>query len=242
MNNAVIPKPIPEDSPELTVDQLKAVMPARQKGNITQNLVDELNQIMVEPEYREYYRNNFLGYMDILQDPNVRMVDYVKAVKYCSYRLMGYTNQESWCRTFPERHQRLLADGKPETYLRSLVSIYNKGKTVQRIMEQAQIPTWLLNADLFQKALNQQAVLMQTAKSEKVRSEAADSILRHLKRPEEAKLKLDVTVEQDDSVKRLSEAMAGLVEAQRDAILSGDKSVLDIAEGNIIDVTPEDAK
>ena len=97
--------PVPEDSPALTLEQLKAVMPVRQKQNITQDLVDSLNQMMVEPEYREHFRDNLLSYADVLQDPNTTMKGYIRAVKYVSYKLMGYTNQEAWVKTFPERYQ-----------------------------------------------------------------------------------------------------------------------------------------
>lgn len=238
--NAMV-EAVPEDSPALSIDQLKAVMPARQKQNITQGLVDELNHLMIEPEYREYFRENIISYADILQDPNTTMQNYIRAVKYCSYKLMGFTNQESWIKTFPERYQRLCDEEKPDAYLRSLVSAYNKGQLVNRILEQAMVPTWIVNADNYQKAINTQVALMTSAKSEKVRSEAADSLLRHLKRPEEARLKLDVAVKQDDSIKRLTDAMAGLVDAQAESIRRGDVSVKEIAEANIIDVTPEDS-
>ena len=231
--------PVPEDSPALSLEQLKSVMPSRQKQNITQKLVDEINHLMIEPEYREYFRNNIISYADVLQDPNTTIRGYVKAVKYVSYKLMGFTNQESYIKTFPERYQRLCDEDKDPSYLRSLVSAYNKGELVNRILEQSLVPTWVLNADLFQKALNQQAVLMTSAKSEKVRSEAADSLLRHLKRPEAAKLELDVTMKQDESVKQLTEAMAKLVDAQRESIARGERSAQEIAESSIIDITPE---
>lgn len=232
---AVAPLPVPEDTPELTVEQLKAVMPARQKQNVTQGLVDEINQLMVEPEYREEFRNNLVSYADILQDPNTTIKGYIRAVKYVSYKLMGYTNQEAWIKTFPERHARLIKENKPESYLRSLVCAYNKGQIVNKILEQSLVPTWVLNADMFQKALNTQAVLMTSAKSEKVRSEAADSLLRHLKRPEAAKLELDMTVKQDETVIQLSKAMTELAEKQKEAIASGLLSAKEVAEMTIIE-------
>lgn len=231
--------PVPEDTPALSLEQLKAVMPARQKQNITQGLVDGLNQMMIEPEYREHFRDNLLSYADVLQDPTTTLKGYIRAVKYVSYKVMGFTNQEAWIKTFPERYQRLCDEDKPEAYLRSLVCAYNKGQIVNRILEQTMVPTWVLNADLFQKALNTQAVLMTSAKSEKVRSEAANSILNHLKRPEAAKLELDMTIKQDDSITKLSEAMGKLVDAQADAIRRGEKTVIEVAEGNIIDMEKE---
>jgi hypothetical protein len=231
--------PVPEDTPALSLEQLKAVMPARQKQNITQSLVDGLNQMMIEPEYREHFRDNLLSYADVLQDPTTTLKGYIRAVKYVSYKVMGFTNQEAWIKTFPERYQRLCDEDKPEAYLRSLVCAYNKGQIVNRILEQTMVPTWVLNADLFQKALNTQAVLMTSAKSEKVRTDAANSILNHLKRPEAAKLELDMTIKQDDSITKLSEAMGKLVDAQANAIRRGEKTVIEVAEGNIIEMEKE---
>lgn len=233
--STAITKPVPETTPALSLDQLKAVMPTRQKQNVTQGLVDTLNQLMEEPEYREHFRENILSYADVLQDPNTTMEGYIRAVKYVSYKLMGYTNQESWIKTFPERYKRLCDEQKPEAYLRSLVCAYNKGQVVNKILEQTLVPTWVLNADLFQKALNTQAVLMNSAKSEKVRAEAANSLLSHLKRPEAAKLELDVTMKQDESVAKLTKAMGELAEKQREAIASGLMSAQQVAEAMIIE-------
>jgi hypothetical protein len=235
MAATAITKPVPEVSPALSLDNLKAVMPTRQKQNVTQHLVDEINQLMVEPEYREYFRDNIISYADVLQDPNTTMEGYIRAVKYCSYKLMGATNQESWIKTFPERYQRLCDEDKPDAYLRSLVCAYNKGQLVNKILEQSLVPTWLFNSDLFQKALNTQAVLMNSAKSEKVRCEAANSLLSHLKRPEAAKLELDVTMKQDESVANLTKAMSDLADKQREAISSGLMNAKDIAEAMIIE-------
>lgn len=226
---------IPEETPELTLDQLKAVMPARQKQNITQGLVDSLNSCVAEPEYRENFRQNILGYADVLTDPNTTMEGYIHAIKYVGYTLMGYTNQESWMRTFPQRFQRLLDEEKPEAYIRSLVCAYNKGKLVNRIREQAMIPTWLLNQDKFQQAINVQAVLMTSASSEKVRTDAANSLLTHLRQPEATKVTLDVNVKQDDSIAQLRDAMIKLGTAQADAIRLGISNAKDIVESRIIE-------
>jgi len=220
---------------ELTLEQLKAVMPARQKQNITPALVDELNQLITEPEYREQFRENILGYVSALQDPNTSLPGYIRAVKYVGYKLMGHTNQESWLRTFPERYQRLVDKNADDKYIRSLVCAYNKGKLVNQILEQSLVPTWVLNQDKFQKAINTQATLMITAKSEKVRTDAANSLLTHLKQPETAKVRIDMNVKQDDSITELKEVMIGLAKVQKEAIESGVRNAKDIAESTIIE-------
>lgn len=223
----------------LTTDALKAVMPKRQKHNITDSLVDELNQLVSDPEERRAFRENLVSYASVLEDPNVKLPDYVHAVRYVSYQLMGMTNQQSWIKTFPERYQRLIDDGKitegDDAHLRATVSCYNKGKVVNQIREQTLIPTWVLNSDIHQKAINQLATLMVSSKSDKVRADAAASLLTHLKMPETVKMKLDVEVKEDDSIKQLRGAVTELVQAQREAIATGTTDAQRIAEAKLID-------
>jgi len=222
------------DNEVLTVDALKAVMPKRQKHNINQSLVDELNKLVIDPEAREAFRENIAGYTSILQDPNIKLNTYIQAVKYVSYKLLGYTNQESWMKTFPVRYQRLIDLGKSATFIRSTVACYNRNKVVNLILEQSMVPVYVLNQDLFQKALNTQLELMVGAKSEKVRTDAANSLLTHLKQPEVTKLKLDIEVRQDDSIRELRDATMELAKVQRLNIESGAMTADEVAKGKLI--------
>ena len=219
---------------DLTLDQLRSVMPKRQKSNITQKFVDDLNGVVKDPEIRDQFRQNFLGYTDVLHDPNSTLPGYVQAVKYVSYRLLGYPNNECWIKTFPDRYQKLLDRGVDGQYIHSVVGAYNKGQMVQTILGQTMIPTYVLNQDVYQQAINVQANLMLTAKNEKVRTDAANSLLSHLKQPEATKISLDVQVREDDSVKELRAAMLDLVSEQRRMISSGAMNAREVAEGNLI--------
>ena len=218
----------------LTVEALKGVMPKRQKHNINTALVNELNAICTEPEERDAFRENLLSYSNVLQDPNIRLPTYIEAVKYVSFKLMGMTNQDSWIKTFPERYKRLIKQNKGDGFIRATVACYNRGKVVNTILEQTLVPTYVLNQDLYQKALNVQAQLMFTADSEKVRTEAANSLLVHLKQPETTKLQLDIAVQEDDSIRELRAATMELVKTQREAIQAGMTDAKEVAESKII--------
>ena len=218
----------------LTVEALKGAMPKRQKHNINAALVSELNAICNEPEERDAFRENLLSYSNVLQDPNIRLPTYIEAVKYVSFKLMGMTNQDSWIKTFPERYKRLIRQNKGDGFIRATVACYNRGKVVNTILEQTLVPTYVLNQDLYQKALNVQAQLMFTADSEKVRTEAANSLLVHLKQPETTKLQLDIKVEEDDSIRELRAATLELVKTQRTAIEAGVTDAKEVAESKII--------
>ena len=227
-------KQVMSRSSTLTVDAVKAVMPKRQKHNITQSLVDELNQLVTEPEAREVFRENLLGYSSVLQDPNVRLPTYVDAVRYVSFQLMGDSNQTAWIKTFPDRYQRLRDMGKDDGFIRATVACYNRNKVVNKIREQSLIPAYIANYDMYQEALNEQRKLMLNAKSEKVRSDAAKCILEQLKLPETTKVSLDVNVKEDDSIRELRETTLELVKAQKLAIESGTMDAKRIAEAKII--------
>ena len=218
----------------LTVEALKGAMPKRQRHNINKSLVDELNQICKEPEERDAFRENLLSYTNVLQDPNIRLPTYIEAVKYVSFKLMGMTNQESWIKTFPERYKRLVRQKKDDGFIRATVACYNRNKVVNKILEQTLIPSYVLNQDLYQKALNTQAQLMVTATSELVRTQAANSLLVHLKQPETTKLQLDIAVQEDDSIRELREATLELVKTQKQAIEAGVTNAREVAESKII--------
>lgn len=226
---------VPEDTSKLTVETLKATMPKRMKGNITESLVNKLNKLVTDPDERVYFRENLLSYTHVLQDPNVKLEAYIHAVRYVSYKLMGMTNQEAWIKTFPDRYQRILNDGKSDAHLRATVSGYNKNKIVATVYEQALIPVHVLNADVFQKAVTTQAELMTNPNvSDKVRSDAANSLMTHLKPPEARKLELDVAVAEDDSLRELRRAVTDLAVAQKEAIEVGTEDARRIAESKLI--------
>jgi hypothetical protein len=232
--SAIEKDPFDRDGDQLTVGQLKRTMPKARQHNVTPELVDKLNRLIDDPNEREAFRENILSYTGVLNDPKITITAYVQAVRYVSYKLMGYSNYEAWIKTFPERYQKMLDKGQTAGYMHSIVAQYNKGLTVNKILEAALVPVWVLNQDLFQKALNVQAELMATAKSEKVRSDAANSLLTHLKQPEATKLSVDVHVKEDDSVRELREATMELVRQQKLAIESGMKNAKEVAESKLI--------
>ena len=81
---------------------------------------------------------------------------------------------------------------------------------------------------------DQQAELMVSANSEKVRSDAANSILTHLKPPETQKIELDIGIKKDSSIMALREATMGLVEEQRKALASGNVTAQEVAHSRVV--------
>lgn len=170
----------------MTVDLLAKALPSTLRSAATQNLVDILNTISVKPEEAEVMRETFLSYSQVLQEGKYKMEDYLNAVKYVSFKLMNHTNEGAYIRTFPQRYQALKAKGTSPKDIGSYVHAYSKNKLVTKLLEQALVPTYLLNQDVFQEAINIQASIMRDEDvSPKVRVDAANSLLTHLAKPKE---------------------------------------------------------
>ena len=132
---------------------------------------------------------------------------------------MGKSNLDSYKATFPERYQQMVADGRQPKDIASYVAAYNKGKLVNLVYERAMIPTWVLNQDMFQSALNTQYEIMNDVNvSDKVRVEAANSILTHLKKPEANKAELKIEIGMNDGMAALEKRLAEMAEVQQRTI------------------------
>ena len=218
----------------LTVDEFKMALPDKVKKSINQELIDQINLTLSEPEMYEAYRDNLLSYTKVMADGRFKVNEYVNAVKYVSHKLMGATNIEAYSKTFPDKITRFASQGVTSKDIASYVTAYNKSKLVNLIFEQTLIPSYVLNQDLYQRALNVQADLMVNAKSEKVRSDAANSLLTQLKMPETQKVELDVKVREDGSISQLRQATMELARAQRLAMEAGAMNAQQVAHSKVV--------
>jgi hypothetical protein len=224
----------------LTVDQLKMALPEKVKKSVNQELIDKINATLSEPEMYEAYRDNLISYTKVMADGRFKITEYVNAVKYISHKLMGCSNIEAYSKTFPDKIVRFNAQGVAPKDIASYVTAYNKSKLVNLIYEQTLIPSYILNQDLYQKALNVQAELMQFAKSEKVRTDAANSLLTQLKMPEKQKVELDINVKEDSSINALRKATMELVQQQKLSIGAGASNAKDVARSSLTLVDEKD--
>lgn len=220
-----------------SLDDVERALPPQLKGKMTPEIVNNLNLVIQDANFAEQVRNNLVSYTSVLSEGKFKLEDYMNAVIYVSFKLMGYTDRECYERTFPNRIAELVARNVSSKDIAAYVSAYNRGLLVNKIYEQTLIPTWVLNQDVYQKAINTQMEIMVNGKSETNRMKAADSILNHLKRPEASKVELSIGMKESDEVNDLKEAMRKLTETQRAMIAAG-TTTREIAHQRIIDVTP----
>ena len=221
----------------LTKEDVRKALPLHLKSAATEDLVEALNTLPLDYEYAQGIRDNFISYTTVLKDGKYKIEDYANAVSYVTFRMMGFNNQESYARTFPQRYAEHVAKNRSSKEISSFVAAYNKGKLVNAIMEQAMIPVWLINQDVMQKAINKQVELMDGAKSEMVQHLAAKALIETLKKPESKEVNLNIGAIEDKGVEELRALMVSLAEKQQQAISSG-VSTRDIAHQKLIDVTP----
>ena len=218
----------------LTLETFRTALPDKVKKTINQELMDSINKTLSDPDMFETYRENLLSYASVMADGRFKMESYVSAVKYVSHKLMGASNIAAYIKTFPDKYQDFINRGIETKDIASYVTAYNKSKLVNLIMEQTLIPSYVLNQDLYQKALNVQAELMLSAKSEKVRSDAANSLLTQLKMPEVNKVQLDVNVKEDGSIAALRESTLELVRQQKLMVQAGAMNAQEVAHSKLV--------
>ena len=229
-------------SNELTKEQFQKVLPKDVRGRISDEIILSINKLLEEPELRDSFRDNLLSYASVMGDGRYKIQGYIDACRYVSYKLLGSSNMEAYAKTFPDRYQRLLDENTDNSAISAYSSAYAKTQLVNKIFEQTLVPTHVLNADIFQKAINTQAYLMLNANSEKVRTDAANSLLNHLKKPESSKIQLDISYKEDKTLDDLRATTQALVEQQRRLL---EEKVIDakyVAESVIIPREIEDAE
>ncbi len=227
----------------MTIDLLEKGLPSTLRSAATQNLVDTLNAISTSQEVGDIMRENFISYSSVLTEGKYKMEDYLNAVKYVSFKLMNHTNEGAYIRAFPARYQALKAKGVSPKDIGSYVHAYSKNKLVTKILEQALVPTHLLNQDLFQEALNTAASIMRDEDvSPKVRVEAASTLLTHLAKPKEtgAVAQINLDLRDTSGVSEMRKMLAEMAEQQQKLIMQGVTAKELAAQKLVLDVESKD--
>ena len=226
-----------QNKESVDLQTLRDALPAKLKNSVSQEMLDRVIQ-STEPELCNQLKENFIGYTSVLLDGKFKAEDYLYAIKYVTYKLLGYTNKDSYIKTFPDRYTKLKAQGLKDDEISGYIAGYNKNKLVNLILEQTLVPTWVLNQDIYQEAINTQARLMRTAKSERVQAMAADSILTHLSKPESVPT-INIGVN-NDQLTDLQNTLTQLAETQLKMIQNG-KTAKEVIEAPIIEIEPGEA-
>ncbi|AZU99662.1 hypothetical protein SBP1_gp070 [Vibrio virus vB_VspP_SBP1] len=228
---------------ELSVEMLQSIAPKSVQKLIDQQYVDDVNALINDPDTASFVRDTLISSSDVIKQGRYTFEQYINACKYATFKSMGETNISSFIKTFPDKYQDWLAQGKSDKEISRYVSAFANSKCVEEVIKKVSISFYVQNMDIRQKALNVQAEIMMTATSEKVRSDAANSVLTHTKPPEEenAKLQVDINVNENSShVGELRETMRKMAELQQQIIAGGGMTAQQVAHTPIIEGEIED--
>ena len=223
----------------LALESVRKLVPKNQRTLITQEFLDKLKASVSDSLVAEQFKENFVTYLNVLSKGKYKMEDYINAVKYVSFKLLGYSNINAYIATFPERYERLKAEG--QTQIEAFVSMYNKNKLVMQIYEQTIVPSYVLNAPMHQQALNTlAAMIIDDDVRGMTKVKACEAILQYTKQPDIVKGELTIGIEQSDTINDLREITENLADTYRMMLEKKGMKLKDVAEANIIDITPED--
>ena len=222
-----------ETTDHLTKEMLTGAVPDKRfRRHITDDVVAIINS---EPdsELRRVFRDNALTYSSVLSTGKHSLAAYINAVKFVSLKLMGDKASTAYSKVFPDRFQNLINKGASASYIASFADNYSKTGLITKIMERTMVPTHILNAGVYQEAINVQAELMHTAKSELVRQKAAESLISNLAAPAAAKVEIDIGYSHD-IVEDLRATTKALAQQQLKMILNGQSSAKEVAHSEIL--------
>ncbi len=204
-----------------TYNELQDLVPKKQRNVVTEELVEKINTIAGNVEIGAEFRRNMISYNSVLSSGKFSIEEYMSANYFVTLLLLQHKDIDAYCTVFPDRYRRLLTKGLTRSQMSSYATNYKQTKLVVQILEQTMIPSNILNAPMYQEALNHSRYLMLNARSETVQQKAAETIMMQLKSPEAAKLEVDISLNHSDSVNDNEKFMIELAEKKLELMALG---------------------
>ena len=114
-----------QNKESVDLQTLRDALPAKLKNSVSQEMLDRVIQ-STEPELCNQLKENFIGYTSVLLDGKFKAEDYLYAIKYVTYKLLGYTNKDSYIKTFPDRYTKLKAQGLKDDEISGYIAGYKQ--------------------------------------------------------------------------------------------------------------------
>ena len=233
MGNEITPEVI-EVGDEDFIVKFKSMLPTGSR-KIDNSLISKIQELASDPDLADDYKSKMLSYTGILKDGRYKIDSYIDAIKFTSFKVSGLGIADSYKLTFPDKVARWVSEGRDNKRISSNISMYNNNELVNLVFEQTMIPTHILNAGLFQEALNVAQEIMHNSGSDIARVQALNAILQNTKAPTITKIELDVGIKEANVIDNYEEAMNMMVDKQIEIIKAGG-NVKDIANAKIIGV------
>lgn len=235
---------VEEVSREAKQRSIQAAVGRRLKGFIDEEFMDQLEVISGSGDevIDEYMCSNFIEWLGVLDSGKWGLKEYIDAVKYCSYRLLGETQESSYRKCFQEKCAKVEErySGESESSRKErvcwLARAYDKNKLVCGIMRQSLVPSWILNAPLYQEALNE---LVKMVRNNEVKGmskvRACEAILEATKQPEEVKVSIGGEVSmRSEAMDELRQVTEDLCRGLKEEMRVGRKDLREVSEIELV--------
>lgn len=218
----------------LTQKEIADSLPAHLRSAVTPKFVDDLNNMAADPLVAEEFEKNFITYSKVLLEGKFKTSDYMNAIAYVTYKLLGHTNQDAFKYTFPDRNRRMVALNYDAKQISSYVSAYHKGQLVQAILAQSITPAYVLHISKYHDAIRvQHEIATDDQALNKDRVAAADSLLKHLTPPVAKEVNINIGDRETSGMTELRSLLRGVAQEQIKRIENGE-DVKQIAEQGLI--------
>lgn len=205
----------------ITIDQMKSAFP-KKKNAITQEAVDIINDSMVDPEFQgESLLKTASIYQEVLAGARASVPEFLNAIRFCAYISTEDANYtEAYKRVFVERDfvkERLSAPTDSQKYveLTSAASRYRRSKLVVDILTVSQVPLDLIFSGYRYKAIGVLAGIMETARYDRDKINAAKELLVATKGADNVKIELDVGVQESTALQQLNDQLSQVAHRQK---------------------------
>jgi len=163
------------------------------------------------------------------------MIDYIKAVEFCTYVVSGLDYTTAYRKTFPDRVKKHIDNGSPDEWISRYANVYANGELVGNIMARVYISQYIMFIDKSIKAKMELYDIGMTAKLDRDRINALDKFLIHIEKDEEqAGVVNNITmVNGKNIVDAVEERLNTLASNSKDAIEKGIIDAKVVAEGGL---------
>jgi hypothetical protein len=224
----------------ITIDDVKKALP-KKKGVITQEAVDIINAAQNDPEFQgESLLQTASIYESVLKGARASVPEFLNAIRFCAYMTTNGSNYtEAYKKVFAHRdfvkeRLNLPTDSIKYLELTSAASRYRRTKLVTDILTVSQVPLDLIFTGQRYKAIGILANIMETAKYDRDKINAAKELLAATKGPDNVKVELDVGIKESSAVAQLNDQLADIAGRSLKHLEAGSTSLNELGSMKVI--------
>ena len=199
---------------------------------------DLITKICSEGFDEDEFVDSLIAFEDIGRTSRNSTEQYIKAVQFTTYVVMGDSYTEAFKKTHPDRAMKATSDENIASY----ASIYANGRLVKEIMQRMTLHNSMLFKDKEFKARKELFnILMDESQSGKTRVEAGKVFLDNQYREQkDAGININMNMGGGSAIDDINQALTKLANKQKDAIEAGYMDLKEVAEAKIIEARIDD--